>query len=487
MTISFDPDRIELPLGHWIGDRLVFGAPEIELLRPSDAVSYARCPIASADIVDQAVSTAKSTLRSSGWATWRPRLRAEALHRWADLIIAEGEKLGRLESLSSARPIAQSVSIDVAVTAEQIRFFAEMADKEGGDVVPTDGNHLGMILSEPFGVVGAITPWNVPLSMAGWKMGPALAAGNAIVLKPSELTPFSTLYLGELAVRAGIPAGIVNVVLGDGPTTGASIVAHPDIAKVSFTGSTVAGGAIMKTIASSQIKPVTLELGGKSPQVVFASADLKKAAGCIARSILLNAGQTCVAGTRVIADRRIAEPLLAALTEAMSTHRAGPTWDAESDYSPVISERQLQRIETIVDASITGGAECVIGGKRMERQGYFYEPTILANLAANSPALAEEIFGPVLTLQTFDDEEEAFALSDHPSYGLAAGVYTTDLSQGLRAAKRIEAGTIWVNRYGRSRDHVLPTGGYKSSGIGKDLGKEAYKSNRRQKSVLIEL
>ncbi|WFU06919.1 aldehyde dehydrogenase family protein (plasmid) [Rhizobium sp. CB3171] len=487
MVSSFNPDLIELSLGHWIGDRLVQDDPEIELQRPSDAVKYASCPIASAEMVDRAILTAKSALKSSGWGTCRPRERTEALHCWADLIIAEGEKLGQLESVSSARPISQSISIDVAVTAEQIRFFAEMADKEGGDVIPTDGNHLGMSLSEPYGVIGAITPWNVPLSMAGWKMGPALAAGNAIVLKPSELTPFSTLYIAQLAVRAGIPAGLVNVVLGDGHTTGTSLIAHPDIAKVSFTGSTAAGGAIMKTIASTQIKPMTLELGGKSPQIVFSSADLKVAARCVARSILLNAGQTCVAGTRLIVDRQVSDEFLDLLSVAMSSYQAGPTWDATSDYSPVISERQIARVETIVDAAVSQGAEAVIGGKRMDRQGYFYQPTILSRVEKNSPALVEEIFGPVITAQTFSAEEEAFELSDHPTYGLAAGVFTKDLSQAMRAVKRVEAGTVWVNRYGRSRDHILPTGGFKASGIGKDLGKEAYKSNRRQKSVLIEI
>ncbi len=487
MTRSFDPHRVELRSAHWIGDRYVTGSPALELRRPSDAAPYAASPAADLAVIDEAVQTARAALETSGWATSRPRRRTEAMHRWADLIDAEAETLGRLESLASTRPISQSVTVDVAVTAEQIRFFAELADKEGGDVVPTDGDHLGMILSEPYGVVGAITPWNVPLSMAGWKLGPALAAGNAVVLKPSELTPFSTLRLAELAVRAGIPAGLVNIVLGDGPTTGAGLIGHPDIAKVSFTGSSLAGGAILRTIAETRIKPMTLELGGKSPQIVFASADIANAAACIARGILINAGQTCVAGTRVIADRRIADALLDRLCTALSAYRAGATWDAASDFSPIISERQISRIDAIVDAAISGGAERILGGRRMAREGYFYEPTILTGLAPDSPALTEEIFGPVLTVQIVDGEDEAFALSDHPTYGLAAGIYTTDLGQAMRAMKRVEAGTIWINRYGRSRDHILPTGGYKSSGIGKDLGKEAYRANRRQKSVLMAI
>ena len=487
MTISFDPSRVELPIGHWINGEYVEGCEELELRRPSDASPYTASPIASPEVVDRAVTAAKTALRSSGWGSWRPRERASALHRLADLMEANSQRLGQLESLASTRPIGQSISIDVAVTAEQIRFFAEFADKEGGDVVPTDGDHLGMILSEPYGVVGAITPWNVPLSMAGWKLGPILAAGNAVVIKPSELTPFSTLYLAELACKAGIPDGIVNVVLGDGATTGNSIVAHPDIAKISFTGSSIAGGAILKTIGSTQVKPMTLELGGKSPQIVFASADIRQAADCIAHSIKANAGQTCVAGSRVIVDRKIFEQFVLALKEAMSSYEAGPTWDESTTYSPIISERQLERIENIVGAAVAAGAECIQGGKRLDREGYFYPPTILTAVDERSPAITAEIFGPVLTVQSFEDEEEAFALSDHPQYGLAAGVFTTDLSQALRTVSRVQAGTVWVNRYGRSRDHILPTGGYKGSGIGKDLGREAYRANRRQKSVLIQL
>jgi aldehyde dehydrogenase (NAD+) len=225
---------------------------------------------------------AKQAQKSSGWADARPRERLAALQRWADLIETEAVPLGRLEAVSSTRPIAQMMQGDIPVVAEQIRFFGEFADKEGSDVVPTAAGSFGMTLSEPYGVVGAITAWNVPLSLAAWKLAPALAAGNAVVLKPSEMTPFSTLFIAELALRAGIPAGLVNIVLGDGPTTGAAITGHPDIGKVSFTGSTAAGGAIMQSVARTGIKPVMLELGGKSPQIVFADADLELTATAIA-------------------------------------------------------------------------------------------------------------------------------------------------------------------------------------------------------------
>jgi aldehyde dehydrogenase (NAD+) len=487
MSLSFDPSSIDLPIGHFIGGHLKPATGGIPMRRPSDGAPYADCPVADADIVDEAVANAKATLTSSNWGGLRPRARTEALTRWADLIEAEADSLAQLEALSSTRPVGQLVAGDIAITAEQIRFFAEMADKEGSSVVPTDDANFGMILDEPYGVVGAITPWNFPISMAGWKLGPALAAGNAVVIKPSEMTPFSTIRLAQLAVRAGLPAGLINVVLGDGPTTGNAITGHPDIAKISFTGSTAAGSAIMANIAATGIKPMTLELGGKSPQVVFADADLDKAAAAIAGSILSNAGQACVAGSRLIVEAKVCDDLVARLVARMAHVRPGPTWDAATTYSPIISERQRNRIASIVVAARGRGAECLVGGEDLDVPGYFYAPTLLAGLDRASPAVTEEIFGPVLTIETFVTEDEAMALADHPTYGLAAGLFTQDLSRALRLTRRMEAGTVWVNRYSRSRDHILATGGYKRSGIGKDLGREAYHANRRSKSVLIGL
>lgn len=487
MTLSFNPDQLALPIGHFIDGELLSDRGAIEMHRPSDAIEYAACPKADADMVDRAIASAKAALAKSNWGGVRPRERTKVLHRWADLIEAEAETLAKLEAVSSTRPVGHLVAGDIAITAEQIRFFAEFADKEGGDLVPTDETSLGMIMTEPYGVVGAITPWNFPVNMAGWKLGPALAAGNAVVLKPSEMTPFSTLYMAELAVRAGLPAGLFNVVLGDGPVTGNAITGHPDIAKVSFTGSTGAGSAIMANIARTGIKPMTLELGGKSPQIVFADCDLDKAAAAIASSILGNAGQACVAGSRLIVEQSVAERLATALVEKMQAVKPGPTWDDASQYSPIISERQINRIDSIVQAARLAGGECLTGGSAFEGTGYFYRPTLIAGVDPSSPAVTEEIFGPVLTMQTFSTEEEALALADHLIYGLAAGLYTGDLSRALRLTRALQAGTIWVNRYNRSRDHILPTGGYKRSGLGKDLGREAYLANRKSKSVLIGL
>ncbi|QPC41547.1 aldehyde dehydrogenase family protein [Kaustia mangrovi] len=487
MTLAFDPSRLTLPSGHYIGGRYVEGPEEIAVVAPSNGLTLAAIPRADAAMVDRAVATARAALDSSGWGGTAPRDRLRALHRWADLIEAEAGTLARLEAVCSPRPVAQAAAGDVMVTAEQIRFFAEFADKESGDLVPTSDRQLGLISSEPYGVVGAITPWNFPISMAGWKLAPALAAGNAVVLKPSEMTPYSTLYLAELAVKAGIPEGLVNIVLGDGPVTGTALTGHPGIDKVSFTGSTRAGGQIMENIARAGIRPMTLELGGKSPMVVFADADLELAADCLDRGITPNAGQFCVAGSRIVVARDIAEELAAMLIERFARHVPAATWEEVPGFSPIISEPQLGRIDGIVGAAVAQGGEILCGGDRFDREGSFYRPTLIGGVDAANPAVTEEIFGPVATFQTFETEDEAMALASHPTYGLCAGLFTRDLNRALRLSRRIEAGTVWINRYGRSHDHILPTGGWKASGLGKDLGREAYLANRRTKSVLVDL
>lgn len=487
MPIAFDPKSLSLPTGHFIGGAHVDAPEEMEVRAPSTGEVLTRVARADAETVDRAVDAARQALATSGWAGCTPRDRTKALHRWADLIEAEARTLAMLEAVCSSRPVSHAAMGDVAVTAEQIRFFAEFADKEGGDLVPTGDGSFGYISAEPYGVVGAIAPWNFPISMAGWKLAPALAAGNAVVLKPSEMTPFSTLYMAELSVRAGIPAGLVNVVLGDGAITGTAITGHPGIDKVSFTGSTRAGAAIMENIARTGIKPMTLELGGKSPMVVFDDADVELTADCLERGILPNAGQFCVAGSRIIVQRGIADALAARLTERFGRHHPAATWEETAGFSPIISDGQLQRIDGIVQAARAAGGEILCGGARFDREGSFYRPTLIAGVTAENPAVTEEIFGPVATFQIFDTEEEAMHLARHATYGLCAGLFTSDLSRAMRLTRRLEAGTVWVNRYGRSRDHILPTGGWKASGLGKDLGREAFAANRRTKSVLIDL
>ncbi|CAG4897084.1 aldehyde dehydrogenase family protein [Paraburkholderia gardini] len=492
---SFNPDDVAIRSGHFIGGQYVdedgrSGGRRIEVARPSDGVVYASVPLADAGQVDRAVENAWQAFRTSGWARMAPRERAKILRRFADLVEADAPALGRLEALGSTRPISQATGWDVPFTAEGIRFYAEFADKLGGDVAATDHDHLGMTIAEPHGVIGAIAPWNFPLVMASWKIAPALAAGNAVVLKPSEMTPFSVLRLAELAVQAGVPAGIFNVVQGDGRITGDELVRHPKISKVTFTGSTRTGAAIMAACAASGTKPVTLELGGKSPQIVFADAPrLDDVARRIAGSITGNAGQVCVAGSRLLVERALAEPLAERIGRIFAELKPGATWAAGTTLSPIISAPQAARIEGIVGRTLDSGATLRFGGTRADggARGAFYTPTLLTNVTAQSEAVREEVFGPVLTLQTFDSEDEALALAQHPEYGLAAGVHTADLGRALRFVRGLEAGTVWVNRYGRTSDFMIPTGGYKRSGIGKDLGRQAYEANLRFKSVLIDL
>lgn len=488
---SFNPDLVTVRSGHFIGGHYVDNTPgsRLDVARPSDARNYASLPLADAEQVDAAVNNAWHAFRTSGWATMAPRTRAGILRRFADLIEADVATLAPLEALGSTRPIRDAVAWDVPFTAEGIRFYAEYADKLGGDVAATDHDHLGLTIAEPYGVVAAIAPWNFPLVMASWKIAPALAAGNAVVLKPSEMTPFSVLRLAELAIAAGIPPGIFNVIQGDGRVTGDALCRHPRVAKVTFTGSTQTGAAIMAACAASGTKPVTLELGGKSPQLVFADAPaLDQVARRIAGAITGNAGQVCNAGSRLLVEASIAPALVEQVAAACKVLQAGATWAAGTTLSPIISGPQVDRIDGIVARTVAAGARVYCGGTRIDAcgAGAFYAPTILTDVAAQSEVLRQEVFGPVLTVQTFDDEEQALALAHHDDYGLAAGVHTADLGRALRLVRRLEAGTVWVNRYGRTADFVIPTGGYKRSGIGKDLGRQAYESNLRFKSVLID-
>ncbi len=487
---SFDPSAVPLPGGHYIGGGWHRQGAGCLVHRPSDNDPYGEIPDGGEEVVDLAVTSAQSALRASGWGTRAPRERARVMRRWADLIEADAATLGPLEAVGSTRPISNVLSWDIPFTAEGVRFFSELADKHGGDVAATQADHLGLVIAEPIGVIGAIAPWNFPLVMASWKCAPALAAGNAVVLKPSELTPFTSLRLAELAVQAGIPAGIFNVVCGLGQTTGAAIARHPGIGKVTFTGSTRTGAAIMSACAASGPKPVTLELGGKSPQLVFGDApDLDAVADSIVRAILTNAGQVCVAGSRLIVDERVADEVLARILARARQITAGPTWRSATTFPPIISAAQLDRISALVQRALGAGAHALLGGHRIEAQGLgaYFAPTILAGITPGMEVVREEVFGPVLTVQTFRDEDEAFGLANDSRYGLAAGVYTGDLSRALRALRRLDVGTVWINRYGRTADFVIPTGGFRQSGIGKDLGRQSFESCLRYKSALIAI
>ncbi len=486
---SFDPRLIAVRSAHFIGGQYRDAAPSLEVVRPSDGAAYAELPVADADLVDEAVNNAWQAFTRSDWASRPPRERARVMRRWADLIEADAAILAPLEAVGSTRPHKDVIAWDIPYVAEGIRFFAELADKHGGSVAATQTDRLGMQIAEPYGVIAAIAPWNFPLSMASWKVAPALAAGNAVVLKPSELTPFSSLRFAELALQAGIPAGIFNVVQGDGRVTGDALCRHPRIGKVTFTGSTATGSSIMSTCALIGPKPVTLELGGKSPQLVFADVpDIAKTARTVALAITGNAGQVCVSGSRLLIERSIMAPFIEQLQGYFQGLKPGPTWAPDSTLSPIISHLQASRIDAIVQRSVQAGAEVLSGGGLFDGLGgAYYRPTLLTGVDDANPAVCEEIFGPVLTIQAFDTEEEALSLAAHATYGLAAGVHTADINRALRLVRGLEVGTVWVNRYGRSNDYILPTGGYKRSGIGKDLGREAFEANLRFKSVLIDI
>ncbi|NGO50807.1 aldehyde dehydrogenase family protein [Allomesorhizobium camelthorni] len=487
--LDFNPDDVAFPNGHYIDGVVISdGLEHLAVRRPSDNKVYADLSIGCPEIVDRAVASAERAFRKTSWATGAPRERARILRRWADLIEGHAIELGRVEALGSTRPITDIIAVDLPYAADCIRFFAEYADKLGGDIAATRTDNLGMVISEPYGVVAAISPWNFPVNQAVTKIGPALAAGNAVVLKPSEMTPFSAVRLAQLGTEAGMPAGIFNVVQGTGMATGDSLCRHPGVGKISFTGSTRTGAAIMVASAESGLKPVTLELGGKSPQLVFADADLDKVARNIAKSIFGNAGQVCVAGSRLIVERRVEDELVDRVVRLSQAMQPGPTWSSQTSFSPIVSTAQLDRIDGMVRRTLDAGAEALIGGRRLAeiQDGAFYEPTILTHVTSEMEAVREEVFGPVLTSQSFDDEEEGLNLASHPTYGLAAGVHTADIGKAMRAVRSIKAGTVWVNRYGRTADYIIPTGGYNGSGIGKDLGRQAVEANMRLKSALID-
>ncbi len=488
--LSFNPDNVSLPIGHYINGKHRQGQGNgLGVKRPSDGRVAGELREADAALVDEAVTAAEYARNASGWSQCSPRERGAVLRRWADLIARDGEQLARLEALGSTRPIAEVINHELPFTAEAIRFYAECADKYSGDLLPTHDASLAMLVPEPYGVIGAITPWNFPLSMASWKCGPALAAGNAVVLKPSELTPFSTVRLAELAVEAGLPAGVLNIVQGSGAVTGSALVAHPLVRKVSFTGSTQTGAQIMSQAAFHGMKPVTLELGGKSPQLVFDDAgDIEVVAQRILRGFTANGGQACVAGTRLIVQRGIADALVSRLITLCQGFQPGVTWDEHSRYAPMIDQRQADKVQQMIRQAQQQGAEVLVGGERFAHtgDGYFWQPTLLSAVNQDNPAILQEIFGPVLTVQYFTDEAEGLMLAAHPTYGLCAGVHTQSLARAMRAMRAIAAGTVWINRYGRSGDFIIPTGGFHGSGIGKDLGRQAFDACRRYKSVLID-
>ena len=484
----YTPSNITIPKGHFIDGQLVTMDDDlaVDVTCPSTGRPYASLGYASIATTELAIEKSHLAFETTNWVSIPPRERAAFLYKWSSLIKANATQLAELESLGSSRPYHEVLQWDIPYVVDCLNFFAELADKHGGYVGATQQDRLGMVINQPYGVIGAIAPWNFPMSMLIWKVAPALAAGNAVVLKPSELTPFTAVYLAKLACEAGIPDNIFNVVQGDGKTVGQTLCRHPKIGKVTFTGSTATGAAIMSTCALNGPKMSTLELGGKSPQIVFADADIEKTALMVAKAITGNAGQVCVSGSRLIVHQSIAEQVTELVISHFKDLKSGPTWEKETTLPPIISASQADRIQSIINQSIEEGAELLYGGELIKNGGSFCKPTLLKVTQANNCAVEQEIFGPVLTLQTFDTDEQAWKLASHNSYGLAAGIHTKDINRALTGMRCIDAGSVWINRYGRSFDHIMPTGGFKSSGIGKDIGVEAFQGSMRSKSVLID-
>ncbi|KAA0969361.1 aldehyde dehydrogenase [Aureimonas fodinaquatilis] len=486
MSYGFNPDDIELPNYHFIGgQKVVGGGAEIAFHRPSDGRQVATFLSADAATVDRAASDAQKAFESSGWAQAAPSERAAVLKVWADLIDRDRIRLAQLEATSTTRPVLDMINRDLVRGAGAVRYFAEWADKVEGQYLAGRAGTTTLVRPEPYGVVGSIAPFNFPAINAIWKSAPALAVGNAVVLKPSELTPYSAVAIAELALEAGLPAGLFNVVLGAGET-GSLLVRHPYVRKITFTGSSATGGRVMSDAALSGPKPVTLELGGKTPQLVLRDVDdLDMVAGHVAAGLTANAGQICTAGTRLIVPQEFEAPLLDRVIALAAEKVAAATWDEACTLPPIISERQAARIDAMLAETVSDGAEIVIGGSRVasRNEGAFYQPTILRNVPDSSVGFTGEFFGPVMSVYSYDDEAKGIAMANHPTYALAASVYTNDLRKANSLSQTLNAGTVWINTHGRQPDFSTPQGGFTGSGFGKEMGRAGLESFLRFKTI----
>jgi aldehyde dehydrogenase (NAD+) len=487
MSNDFNPDSVDLPACHLIGGERVTYGEELSVYRPSDGLSARPIPVADEAMVDRAVSNAHEAFKTSGWAQSSPMDRAAVLHRWADLLDANRERIARIEAVSSTRPIDDLLARDLVRAAGALRYFAEWADKVEGQLFAGKAGATTFAKPEPFGVVAAIAPFNFPAINAIWKSAPALAVGNAVVLKPSEATPYSAVAIAELALEAGLAPGLFNVVLGAGET-GSWLVRHPFVRKITFTGSSMTGARVMADAALSGTKPVTLELGGKTPQLVLRDIrDVDAVANNVANGFLANAGQVCTAGSRLIAPANLRDELLEKIIAIANDRQAGPTWASGNTLPPIISEKQAERIDRMLEETRKDGAEILLGGNRIAdiNSGAYYQPTILGNVPDTSIGFTDEFFGPVLSVYAYEDEEEGIAMANHPVYALAASVYTDDLSKAMSLPDRIEAGTVWINAHGRQPDFFTPQGGFNGSGFGKEMGRSGLESFLRFKTVLV--
>lgn len=435
-----------------------------------ELAQVARCGAAE---VDGAVSAARSAMDSPEWRHMDPHKRGQLLLRLADLIEDHADELGVIETRDNGKTFFESRKIDVPSTARTFRYFAGLTDKVFGKTIPVSGSFLNYTLREPVGVVGCITPWNFPLNIVSWKVAPALACGCTVVLKPAEQTPLTALMLAELAHEAGFPDGVFNVVPGFGTEAGAALVDHPGVDAISFTGSTEVGRLIAERSAAT-LKKVSLELGGKSPNIIFDDADLKAAVRGATTGIFYGKGEVCAAGSRILVQRTIYDDVVEQLADRASQMTPGDPMEKTTRLGAIVSNEQLERVLGYIDAGKDDGARLVAGGKRttVEGAGNFVEATVFADVTSDMRIAREEIFGPVAAVIPFDDVDDAIRIANDTMYGLASGVWTRDIGKAHRVARDLQAGTVWVNCY-NGYDPGSPFGGYKQSGYGRDLGVDA--------------
>ena len=463
-----------------------------EVHNPADGQVISRVAEGDREDVDRAVTAARRAFESGVWPKLTPSERGKLLWNLADLLEAHLDEFAELESLDNGKPKAVAAAADVPLAVDLFRYMAGWATKIEGTTIPISVPYMpgaefhSYTLREPIGVVGQIIPWNFPLLMAAWKLGPALATGCTVVLKVAEETPLTGLRIGELIQEAGFPAGVVNIITGFGETAGAALAAHPDVDKVAFTGSTEVGKLIVKAAGDSNLKKVTLELGGKSPNIVLPDADLSVAIPGAANAIFFNHGQCCCAGSRLFVHRSQFDKVVEGVADAARNIQVGPGMHPDCQMGPMVSQVQQDRVCGYLESGVRDGAQAIVGGERAGDGGFFVEPTVLVNTRPEMQVIQEEIFGPVVAAVPYDDPEELVAAANDSVYGLAAAVWTRDISKGHQLARQMRAGSVWVNCY-NVFDASLPFGGYKQSGWGREMGHEAIGLYTETKAVTVQL